>query len=84
MQSRPALVCLQAVDLAKAPTIVNTKMVNARFVCLNRADFCVFLPVLGRFLYFSNTIKYNGKLPVNLRNALNLANQALTAGKISP
>jgi len=49
--------------------MVNANSVNARIACANRAHFCVFLLVLGRFLLFKNPVKYSGIFEINQKGA---------------
>jgi hypothetical protein len=46
--------------------MLNAGVVNGEPSCEFRARFCVFFPVLGRFPYFKNTVKYTSNFPINL------------------
>jgi hypothetical protein len=43
---------------AQARIMFNAEMVNAESPCLNRAHFCIFFAVSGRFLHFKIPFKY--------------------------
>ena len=58
--------------------MLNSGMVNGPTSCFKRATFCVFFPLLGRFLYFKNPVKYARNFNINLGTAHSAQSVALS------